>query len=198
MSRQRRSPSADAKTSPLRDVAGLLRSIDYAGATLSDRKDVGALPIDAAQRDQFIANSVPALRARFLRAYWEAAGSSGDATARALLDLFLIEKAAYEIGYEVGQPADLDRGAAGRLGAIGGATHRQGSRRSQWLTYKSKRLASGSSRPSAPWRRAMHGDPFAVLGPHDTADGRVIRAFLPGAVKVEVLWRSDGASAGAA
>ncbi len=34
------------------------------------------------------------------------------------------------------------------------------------------------------------GDPFAVLGPHDTATGRIIRAFLPGAQGVEVLARS--------
>jgi 1,4-alpha-glucan branching enzyme len=41
--------------------------------------------------------------------------------------------------------------------------------------------------------RGVHGDPFAVLGPHDTPDGRIIRAFLPGAAKVEVLRRVDGA-----
>jgi 1,4-alpha-glucan branching enzyme len=40
---------------------------------------------------------------------------------------------------------------------------------------------------------AAHENPFAVLGPHDTPDGRVIRALLPGATKVEVLRRSDGA-----
>src|SRR6476646_9245101 len=34
------------------------------------------------------------------------------------------------------------------------------------------------------------GDPFAVLGPHDTATGRVVRAFLPGAQGVEVLARA--------
>ena len=39
--------------------------------------------------------------------------------------------------------------------------------------------------------QANHGDPFAVLGPHDTENGRVIRAFLPGAIKVELL-RHDG------
>ena len=32
-------------------------------------------------------------------------------------------------------------------------------------------------------------DPFAVLGPHDTAAGRIVRAFLPGALQVEVLAR---------
>ena len=26
---------------------------------------------------------------------------------------------------------------------------------------------------------ALHGDPFRVLGPHDTAAGHVVRAFLP-------------------
>ena len=36
-----------------------------------------------------------------------------------------------------------------------------------------------------------HADPFAVLGPHETPDGRVVRAFLPGAVKVDVLRRAD-------
>ena len=41
--------------------------------------------------------------------------------------------------------------------------------------------------------RGIHSNPFAVLGPHDTPGGRIIRAFLPGAAKVEVLRRSDGA-----
>jgi 1,4-alpha-glucan branching enzyme len=41
--------------------------------------------------------------------------------------------------------------------------------------------------------QATHDNPFAVLGPHDTPDGRVIRVFLPGAAQVEILRRSDGA-----
>jgi 1,4-alpha-glucan branching enzyme len=40
---------------------------------------------------------------------------------------------------------------------------------------------------------ADHDNPFGALGPHDVADGRVIRAFLPGATKVEVL-RDDGST----
>jgi 1,4-alpha-glucan branching enzyme len=47
--------------------------------------------------------------------------------------------------------------------------------------------------PARALAHAAHENPFAVLGPHDTPDGRVIRALLPGATKVEVLRRSDGA-----
>jgi 1,4-alpha-glucan branching enzyme len=38
---------------------------------------------------------------------------------------------------------------------------------------------------------ALHPDPFGVLGPHDDPDGRVIRAFLPGAREVKALRRAD-------
>jgi 1,4-alpha-glucan branching enzyme len=43
---------------------------------------------------------------------------------------------------------------------------------------------------------AAHGDPFRILGPHETPAGRIIRAFLPGAEAVEVLRRSDRQSLG--
>jgi maltose alpha-D-glucosyltransferase / alpha-amylase len=89
-----------AKTSPLRDVAGLLRSIDYAGATFIDRRGVGAVPVDAAQLDRLIAQFRARAATAFLRAYWEATGSRYGAAARSLLDLFLVEKAAFEIAYE--------------------------------------------------------------------------------------------------
>jgi 1,4-alpha-glucan branching enzyme len=39
-------------------------------------------------------------------------------------------------------------------------------------------------------------DPFAVLGPHDTRDGWIVRTFQPGALEVEVLARSGGHSLG--
>jgi 1,4-alpha-glucan branching enzyme len=38
---------------------------------------------------------------------------------------------------------------------------------------------------------ARHGDPFTVLGPHDTPTGHIVRVFLPGARSVEALRRSD-------
>ncbi|MGE3158557.1 MAG: 1,4-alpha-glucan branching protein GlgB [Xanthobacteraceae bacterium] len=43
---------------------------------------------------------------------------------------------------------------------------------------------------------AVHGDPFRLLGPHNTAAGPVVRALLPGARKVEVLRRTDRAVIG--
>jgi maltose alpha-D-glucosyltransferase / alpha-amylase len=59
------------------------------------------VPVNEAQRDQPIHRFRARAATAFLRAYWEASGSSSGAAARALLDLFLIEKAAYEITYEV-------------------------------------------------------------------------------------------------
>jgi 1,4-alpha-glucan branching enzyme len=39
--------------------------------------------------------------------------------------------------------------------------------------------------------RGTHGDPFRLLGPHDTPAGRVVRAMLPNARHAEVLRRAD-------
>jgi 1,4-alpha-glucan branching enzyme len=39
-------------------------------------------------------------------------------------------------------------------------------------------------------------DPFEVLGPHDSAAGHIVRAFLPGALEVDVLARADRRSLG--
>jgi len=38
---------------------------------------------------------------------------------------------------------------------------------------------------------ARHGDPFTILGPHDTSAGRIVCVFLPGAQAVDVLRRTD-------
>ena len=43
---------------------------------------------------------------------------------------------------------------------------------------------------------ARHGDPFALLGPHEVAGGLAVRAFLPQADAVEVLDRDSGLSLG--
>jgi maltose alpha-D-glucosyltransferase/alpha-amylase len=94
-----------AKTSPLRDVAGLLRSLDYLAVTAS-------MPDDDISSSQFrdirrslLENFYAGAQKAFLDAYWDVTaqaphlGLSPDRSVP-LLDLFLLEKAAYEVYYE--------------------------------------------------------------------------------------------------
>ena len=92
------------KSSPLRDVAGMLRSIDYLSWAAIDRRREYAGGISDAEerrallwRDQTTCN--------FLDAYFERSREiSGHRTphktVKGLLRLFLIQKAAYEVAYE--------------------------------------------------------------------------------------------------
>jgi len=84
------------KASPLRDVAGLLRSFDYAAAATLDPKSTTAAQVPHEQRVAFVARLRDGAKQSFLNAYQE----SGDAPRFELLDFFLIEKAAYELAYE--------------------------------------------------------------------------------------------------
>ena len=93
------------KSSPLRDVAGMLRSIDYAAiagllASVDDRgEDTSALrPLAADWRARTVA--------AFLEGYTTAIAGcasypSDAATAQTLLELFTLEKAFYEVSYEL-------------------------------------------------------------------------------------------------
>ena len=90
-----------AKGSPLRDVAGLLRSLDYAAAAASSALST-ALP---ERRETLLARFRSEAGAAFQAAYHEAEAASpvqwAPADTRdALLDLFLLEKASYELRYE--------------------------------------------------------------------------------------------------
>jgi maltose alpha-D-glucosyltransferase/alpha-amylase len=93
-----------AKTNPLRDVAGLLRSLQYASAAAQPSTE--NLPPAAADRKVALFEQFRRFgEASFIEHYHEAIAASPvpivapDAEAR-LLDLFLIEKAAYEVCYE--------------------------------------------------------------------------------------------------
>jgi maltose alpha-D-glucosyltransferase/alpha-amylase len=93
-----------AHSSPLRDVAGMLRSFDYAGATAASRMESGSETVNVRRAhllDRFRLNAGN----DFLGAYREVLEASPTPwipreAESALLDLFLLEKAAYEIHYE--------------------------------------------------------------------------------------------------
>jgi maltose alpha-D-glucosyltransferase/alpha-amylase len=98
-----------AKTSPLRDVAGMLRSFDYAlWSTYRRRIELGA---DPERTLEGVTQWRRATQDAFLGAYREtmagAAAHPTDATFEAgLLDLFLVQKATYELGYEMSMRPD--------------------------------------------------------------------------------------------
>jgi maltose alpha-D-glucosyltransferase/alpha-amylase len=85
------------KSSPLRDVAGFIRSLDYAAAAALDPKNFTAARLLGEDREALLTQLRDGAQKAFLDAYRAAAGTAPD---RTLLDFFLIEKAAYELGYE--------------------------------------------------------------------------------------------------
>ncbi|MBV9331572.1 MAG: maltose alpha-D-glucosyltransferase [Alphaproteobacteria bacterium] len=95
-----------AKTSPLRDLAGMIRSFDYAAATV-ERNAKQAEGGDGTTRAH-------ALLARFrlqaeialLEGYRDGSGHSLSDAEFDLLRLFMIEKAAFEVGYEAANRPD--------------------------------------------------------------------------------------------
>ncbi len=91
------------KSSPIRDVAGLLRSFDYAVAAASSRAEGPAHndPGKAAVLDRFAANASEAFLAAYRAVHTESPRQwMTAANEPALLDFFMLEKAAYEICYE--------------------------------------------------------------------------------------------------
>ncbi len=94
-----------AKSSPLRDAAGLLRSFQYAAAAV--RLSYTAAPAQAHPQEEAIYQRfVDDMSAHFLTSYFEVEVNSprrwiaSEAEATNMLDLFLLEKSAYEICYE--------------------------------------------------------------------------------------------------
>ncbi|MGO7335507.1 maltose alpha-D-glucosyltransferase [Rhizobium leguminosarum] len=93
-----------AKTNPLRDVAGLLRSLSYLVATAQLDNDA-VIEHDNEVRREAIARFGRNAEEAFLDAYSQAVSVSKELDMppdqrRRVLDAFLLEKAAYEIAYE--------------------------------------------------------------------------------------------------
>jgi maltose alpha-D-glucosyltransferase / alpha-amylase len=94
-----------AKEPPARDIAGLLRSIDYAVSAALAREP-NLTPEERATLTQRTREWGGTLAAGYWDSYRETLGQSAlwpsdDAQAQRLLDLFLLEKALYEIEYEL-------------------------------------------------------------------------------------------------
>ena len=96
------------KRSPLRDVAGMLRSFDY--AVHAAQRELADRGVVAREQAETVASWgrlwYQESAAAFLRAYLETVRGSGIVPAdpehlRLLLDVYLLEKAVYELGYEL-------------------------------------------------------------------------------------------------
>ena len=90
-----------AKQSPLRDVAGMLRSFDYAAAMAQRTGPTEASAIEGRKADL-----VARFRALSTNAFLAGYAEDGGAAPGPLLDLFLLEKAAYELSYEAANRPD--------------------------------------------------------------------------------------------
>ncbi len=110
-----------AKGSPLKDVAGMLRSFSY--ARYSALRNVAGSPEELDRLAPLVEAWERQVRTAFLDAYFAAAG--GSRKRDGLLELYEIDKALYELRYEIGNRPDwvrvplrgllelLDRPAAG-------------------------------------------------------------------------------------
>jgi maltose alpha-D-glucosyltransferase/alpha-amylase len=90
-----------AKSCPVRDVAGLLRSFHYAAAA-TQFTQTRAVASTGGQSQAALGRFVDEMSAQFLDAYYAVVdlAASSRAAQAPLLDLFLLEKSAYEICYE--------------------------------------------------------------------------------------------------
>ncbi|TDX88698.1 trehalose synthase /maltokinase [Neorhizobium sp. R1-B] len=94
-----------AKTNPMRDVAGLLRSLSYLAASADLHREV-VNEVDHHRHNALVTRFMEKAEPAFLQAYFDATEASDalripDEARNSILNLFLLEKAAYEIAYEV-------------------------------------------------------------------------------------------------
>jgi len=173
---ERRAPSA-----PLRDVAGMLRSFDYAAAAAGVAEPLA--PQAAAWRD--------AAREQFLTGYLATVDHQRllppESSLRAQLAAFELDKAVYELGYEL---ANRPTWVAIPVGGILRVLDRPSAGRSLAMAQ------ARASRTPTDWHAdpadveavvaGTHRDPHRVLGIHDVDEGAAVRVWRPDAERVEV------------
>ncbi|HEY7557703.1 MAG TPA: maltose alpha-D-glucosyltransferase [Candidatus Binatia bacterium] len=100
------------KRSPLRDVAGMLRSFSYAGVTKLNSDEYR--PEDAAQLQPWAAFWNLWVSVNYLKGYFSAVRDAvfmpkSRPEVSLMLDIYLLEKAVYELGYELNNRPDWVR-----------------------------------------------------------------------------------------
>jgi maltose alpha-D-glucosyltransferase / alpha-amylase len=88
------------KNHRLRDVAGMIRSFDYAAAVVKRKSLASHAHVADPSRDAFLQTFIERATQCFLAGYHEAYPPEDSTAERDLLRLFLLEKAAYEVAYE--------------------------------------------------------------------------------------------------
>lgn len=116
-----------AKSSPLRDVAGMLRSFDYAARMVVDLRISlgGDGALSNARARQWHDEAVRAFQTGYDDAIAQSAPHAMDpALAQALRDAFILQKAAYELRYELAnRPKWVGLPLAGLIGLLAGPDH---------------------------------------------------------------------------
>jgi maltose alpha-D-glucosyltransferase/alpha-amylase len=94
------------KLSPARDVAGLIRSFDYAAAQASRDTQLNPSPLTEAKTHELLQRFRNEAEAALMAGYAEGVGGAMPALDKGLVELFALEKAAYEIAYEAANRPD--------------------------------------------------------------------------------------------
>ena len=170
-----------AKNHRLRDVAGMLRSFDYAAAVVKRKSLASHAHVADPSRDAFLRSFVERGTQCFLDGYHEAFPAK---------DMAAEQKLLRSVPAGEGRLRDRLRGA-NRPAWIDVPLHGLAQLATQLLARRSPherhdRSAGPAARRGPALADGALRDPFAVLGPHDTGLGRIVRAFLPGALAVEV------------
>jgi len=95
-----------AKYSPLRDVAGMIRSFDYAASSVERTTRQAEAGQGAARAEALLARFRDVAVKALLECYQEGRGAPLHERDHALLQLFMLEKATYEITYEAANRPD--------------------------------------------------------------------------------------------
>ena len=169
--RRRKAPAA-------RDVAGLIRSIDYSVMAALERA-VQTAPDEQGRLAHALNDWRERATASVLAAYRENMTDprlwpeDPDQAAR-MLDFFLLEKAFYEIGYELAhRPHWLRVPLAGTWRIL---SRNEGPQDMSALSPEAYAVIEG-----------RHPDPFHYLGPHVEDDVPVVRVYLPDAEEVKAV-----------